>query len=107
MNIRRLIVFFHDVSAAAIAWIAAFWLRFNLEIPEGYAEVMLSRLPMIVLVHVVVFLALGLYRGLWRYASLPDMQRILLAVLIAAFVGPGVLAMMRIGFDVPRTVYVL
>jgi FlaA1/EpsC-like NDP-sugar epimerase len=107
MNIRRLIVFIHDVAAAAVAWIAAFWLRFNLDVPDDYAAVMLSRLPLVVLVHAVVFLALGLYRGLWRYASLPDLQRILLAVGIAALVGPGVLAMFRLGFEVPRTVYVL
>jgi FlaA1/EpsC-like NDP-sugar epimerase len=107
MNIRRLIVFLHDVFAVAIAWIAAFWLRFNLDIPDEYEHIMLSRLPMVLLVHAVVFLALGLYRGLWRYASLPDLQRILLGVVIAAFVGPGVLVMMRLGLEVPRTAYLL
>jgi hypothetical protein len=33
LNIRRLIVFGHDVLAAGFAWMAAFWLRFNLEMP--------------------------------------------------------------------------
>jgi FlaA1/EpsC-like NDP-sugar epimerase len=107
MNIRRLIVFLHDVFAVAIAWIAAFWLRFNLDIPDEYETVMMSLLPVVMLVHAVVFLALGLYRGLWRYASLPDLQRILVGVVIAALVAPGVLALMRLGFPVPRTAYLL
>ena len=36
MNTRRLAVFVHDLLAAALAWMAAFWLRFNLDIPAEY-----------------------------------------------------------------------
>ena len=78
--------------AAALAWCSAFWLRFNLDIPAEYAEVMLARLPWVLGVHAAIFWALGLYRGLWRYASLPDLQRILIAVGIAALAVPALLA---------------
>ena len=33
VNWRRLLVFAHDVTAAAFAWALAFWLRFNLDVP--------------------------------------------------------------------------
>jgi len=107
MNIRRLIVFLHDVAAAAVAWMAAFWLRFNLEIPDFYASLMIARLPWVVVAYALIFWALGLYRGLWRYASVPDLQRIFIAVLIAAFATPGLLAIFRLGAEVPRTAYLL
>jgi FlaA1/EpsC-like NDP-sugar epimerase len=107
MSIRRVIVFAHDVLAAALAWMAAFWLRFNFDIPDEYARLMLDRLPWVLVAHVAIFLALGLYRGLWRYASLPDLQRILFAVGLGALAVPAVLAFLPIGIPVPRTVYVL
>ncbi len=37
----------------------------------------------------LAFWVLGLYRGLWRYASLPDLQRILVAVAVAALAVPA------------------
>jgi FlaA1/EpsC-like NDP-sugar epimerase len=106
MNIRRFIVFGHDVVAAAIAWAAAFWLRFNLDLPDEYREVMLDRLPLVAGIHAAIFWLLGLYRGLWRYASLSDLQRILLAVGVAALAVPAMLALLRLGAPVPRSVYV-
>jgi len=107
MKIRRLLVFLHDLSAAGVAWVLAFWLRFNLDIPREFAEIMWRRLPLVLLVYALVFLAFGLYRGLWRYASLPDLQRIVLAVGLGAIAVPAVMAITRSASGVPRTVYLL
>jgi FlaA1/EpsC-like NDP-sugar epimerase len=104
---RRLLVFAHDVMAAGLAWMAAFWLRFNLDIPAEHEAQMIERLPWVLLIHAAVFWALGLYRGLWRYASLPDLQRIVIAVGVAALAVPAFLEFLRLGSAVPRTVYVL
>src|SRR5438046_10734361 len=54
-----------------------------------------------------IFLAFGLYRGLWRFASLPDLQRIVLAVGLGAVAIPVVLVMMRLTSIVPRSVLIL
>ncbi len=105
MNWRRVVVFAHDIFAAALAWVLAFWLRFNLDIPHEFAAVMIVRLPLVIGVHAVVFWLLGLYRGLWRYASLPDLRRIVVAVSIAGLGVPAVLTVLGIGEGVPRSVY--
>ncbi len=107
MNVRSLIVFLHDLTAAGLAWLASFWLRFNLDLPGEYARLMLDLLPGVLVIHAAAFWALGLYRGLWRYASLPDLRRILIAVGIAALAVPACLVLLRAGVPVPRTVYVL
>jgi FlaA1/EpsC-like NDP-sugar epimerase len=107
LNVRRLVVFAHDVAAAGVAWLAAFWLRFNLDIPREYEVLMIGLLPWVVAVHALVFWTLGLYRGLWRYASLPDLQRIVVAVGVAAIGVPAFLSLARIGFPVPRATYLL
>ena len=53
-----------------------------------------------------VFLWLRMYRGLWRYASLPDLRRILAAALLGVMaVAVGVVLLRRP--DVPRSVLVL
>jgi FlaA1/EpsC-like NDP-sugar epimerase len=107
MKLRRLVVFAHDVLAAGLAWIAAFWLRFNFDVPADYEELMLESLPWVVGIHAAIFWVLGLYRGLWRYASLPDLQSIAMAIGIAALAVPAAFALVRMGIFIPRTVYVL
>ncbi len=108
MRLRRLIVFLHDLIAAAAAWMAAFWLRFELEIPESYEALMLARLPWAVAIYAALFWMLGLYRGLWRYASLPDLQRIVIAVGVGALALPAALVVVAgAGLAVPRSVYLL
>lgn len=100
-------MFTHDLAAAGAVWLLAYWLRFNLDIPLEHRGIMLTRLPVVLAVYAAVFWALGLYRGLWRYASLPDLQRILAAVGVASLAVPACLALLRMGDPVPRTVYVL
>jgi FlaA1/EpsC-like NDP-sugar epimerase len=107
MNQRRFIVFAHDLIAAALAWLAAFWLRFNFELPAEYQDLMLDSLPWVVAMYAVVFWPLGLYRGMWRYASLPDLQRIAIAVAIAALAAPALFSFARLPLAVPRSVFVL
>ena len=107
MKLRRLVVLAHDVVAAGLAWVAAFWLRFNFDLPRDYQELMLETLPWVLGVYAIIFSFLGLYRGLWRYASLPDLQRIAAAVAIAALAVPATFAFLQLELSVPRTVYVL
>jgi FlaA1/EpsC-like NDP-sugar epimerase len=104
---RRLLVFLHDTAASGFAWMAAFSLRFNLDVPPEHEAVMLDRLPWVLIVHAAIFWALGLYRGLWRYASLPDLQRIVVAIGISALAVPALLNFLRLGTLVPRTAYIL
>ncbi|HEY5899557.1 MAG TPA: nucleoside-diphosphate sugar epimerase/dehydratase [Burkholderiales bacterium] len=107
VNVRRLTVFLHDLTAAAAAWLLAYWLRFNLDIPAEFADTMWRRLPLVLAVHAAVFWSLGLYRGLWRYASLPDLQRILVAAGLAALGVPALLAFLGMAEGVPRSVFLV
>ena len=104
---RKLIVFAHDLIAAGLAWAASFWLRFNFDVPREFKEIMFALLPWELGVYAALFVLLGLYRGLWRYASLPDLQRILVVVGIGALAVPAVMTFIKAGVPVPRTVYVL
>jgi len=105
LNWRGAAAFAHDVVACGAVWLAAFWLRFNLEIPEPYLAYALESLAPVVAVHVVAFWCFGLYRGIWRFASLPDLRRILYAVGVAAIAVPTAVIMLRL--PVPRSVLIM
>jgi FlaA1/EpsC-like NDP-sugar epimerase len=97
----------HDIVAVAIAWMAAFWLRFNLDIPAEYVRFMFFWLPWVVVVYSAVFWLFGLYRGLWRYASLHDLQRLVVAVASGAIAVPALFAFFEAGYSIPRSVYLI
>jgi len=106
--LRASLAFAHDVAAAGVAWLAAFWLRFELELPPAeFTRVALTTLPAVLAVHALAFWILGLYRGLWRYASLPDLQRIMVAVAVAALAVPALFTLVVLETPVPRSVYLI
>ena len=107
INPRITLAFFHDVVASAVAWALAYWFRFNLEFPGPHYGDLWRTLFWVVPVQALIFWRFGLYRGIWRYASLPDLKRILLAVTVAALAVPVVLFMFRVEALVPRSVLVL
>lgn len=93
----RLAAVAHDTLAVPLAWYLAYWLRFNLErIPETYLSAAWALLPVVLTVQVVSNLFFGLYRGVWRFASIPDLVRIAKAVVV------GVLAFSLAAFMLTR-----
>ena len=107
LNHRAALAFLHDVVASAVCWVLAFWLRLNLELPEEFHAPLAVAVAASVPLHALIFWSLGLYRGSWRYASLPDLKRIALACLTGALAVPALLAFLRIGTGVPRSTFIL
>src|SRR6266851_1017835 len=106
-NYRAALAFAHDVLASAVCWVLAFWLRLNLEIPEEFLPPLATAVTASAPLHALIFWSLGLYRGSWRYASLPDLKRIALACLIGALAVPALLAFFRADIGVPRSTFIL
>ncbi|HXU93884.1 MAG TPA: nucleoside-diphosphate sugar epimerase/dehydratase [Gallionella sp.] len=104
---RTFLAVAHDSVAVVLAWSVAYLLRFNFELPDDFATELRQTLIWVVPLQVAIFWGLGLYKGIWRYASLADLRRIVLAVLVAAVSIPFVLWMFRIGAVVPRSVLVI
>ena len=73
----------HDVFLIPIAWFGAFWLRFNFDgIPAKELTLAFQAFPMILGVQILAYWMFRLYRGVWRFASMPDLLRIFKAVLV-------------------------
>jgi FlaA1/EpsC-like NDP-sugar epimerase len=103
-NWRIWLAFVHDVCAAAIAWAGLYWLRYNTDLHQPQLSDMLHTLAWILPLQASIFLAFGLYRGLWRFASLPDLQRIVFAAVLGSVAISLVLVMLQLTSVVPRTV---
>ncbi|MCB4811452.1 polysaccharide biosynthesis protein [Methylovorus menthalis] len=97
----------HDVLVAVTAWYFAFALRFNFQIPPSFQQSMLQSMWWVVLLQFVFFVNFGLYRGVWRFASLPDLKRILFAVATAAATVVAVIFMTKPHGVIPRSVLIL
>lgn len=102
------LVFFHDMLWVPVALFFAFWLRFNLEqIPDAYLLALQQMLLVAMPVQWGVFWFFGLYRGIWRYASIPDVIRILKAVAIGVTLSILLTFIYQRLAGVPRSVLIL
>lgn len=104
--LRTLFAFGHDIAAAVAAWALAYLLRFNFSVPPEFAESLWQKLLWIVPLQAAICLRLGLYRGLWRYASFTDFRRIVASALIGAMSIALILFFFQLRF-VPRSALML
>lgn len=108
LSSRSLLVFLADVGVVAVAWVLAFLLRFNFELPLGFRPGLWLGLGVGMPVAALCFRFFGLYRGIWVFASLPDLLRIARAVGVAALVVPAVvMVLFRWDPVIPRSVFIL
>lgn len=103
---RSTIVFLCDIVLAGMAWYLSFLLRFNFSIPPEFTHSLFVTLPWVIAAQAVVFRLLGLYQGIWRFASLPDLQQLVRSVAVAALCAP-LLILLLMPVVVPRSVYAL
>lgn len=106
-NIRSYLAALHDIAAIAVAWIGAYLLRFNFELPPAFAIEAGQTLVWVVLSQGSIFWALGLYRGVWRYASVNDLRRIVSAVIFGTLAIPLMFWMVRFDVVLPRSVLII
>jgi FlaA1/EpsC-like NDP-sugar epimerase len=64
-------------------------------------------LPLVLLIQGSAFVYFGLYRGVWRFASLPDLSRIVRAVVVStALLAVAIFLLIRLEY-VPRSVFII
>ncbi len=105
---NRSLAILHDLLMIPVAWLGAYWLRFNLEpLPGVYFSAALEALLVVVVIQALAFRIFGLYRGVWRFASLPDLIRIGKAVLIGTAFSAVTLFLIARMEGIPRSVFPL
>lgn len=74
--------FLFDLGAVVIVWQAAYFIRFNGTVPPDFMAGSVKSLLWVLPVYGAMFRVFGLYRGLWVFASLPDLVRIAKAIAV-------------------------
>jgi UDP-GlcNAc:undecaprenyl-phosphate/decaprenyl-phosphate GlcNAc-1-phosphate transferase len=72
---RRLAEALLDAALIPAAYFGALLLRLDFHIDEGRMMGLLHSVPCVMAVTYVAFLVAGIYRGIWRYASVSDVLR--------------------------------
>ncbi len=98
----------HDLLMIPVAWLGAYWMRFDFgDVPEFYVHQALVALILVVPIQALVNWYFGLYRGVWRFASLPDLIRISKALVVGVLISTMALFVAGLVNGMPRSVMFL
>lgn len=102
----RVAVIAHDLAMAALAWLLAKSLRYAVR-PEDIIHFRWFEFPVVLVAQGLIFRVTGLYRGVWRFASLPDLWNIIRAVALGSLAIWIMLSLFNRLEGVPRSMLVL
>ena len=105
---NRTKVILYDLVAISAAWAVSLFARFNFEMPpQNYFAAALTAAPVVIIVQGVISRYFGLYKGLWRFASLPDLWNIIRAAALGSVSIALVLFVINRLEDIPRSLLIL
>lgn len=99
--------FLFDLLAVVASWLVAYLIRFNGIVPADFLRGAFNALGWTLPVYALMFHTFGLYRGLWVFASLPDLMRISKAVVGGSLVIMVGAVMFQPNPIIPRSVLLL
>ena len=103
----RLAVVAHDMLMVWLAWTAVMMIRWSLASNPPPVSLFGAEVWLVLAAQGLIFWWTGLYRGLWRFASVPDIWNIFRACVLGAFAAAITLFLYNRLVTVPRTVLVV
>jgi len=101
-------VLIHDALAVVMAWLGAYWFRFNLDqIPAVFLDQAVTMLWVIVPAHLLFFVVFGVHRGAWRFTSTYDLSVVIKSVVVGTLVSAVAIFLITKLVAVPRSVFPL
>lgn len=103
----RLAVIGHDLLMVWLAWVASFYIRYSIWPLSPSVELWSLEIGMVLMVQGLVSFYFDMYRGLWRFASVPDLMNILKSALVGTLAIAGMFFLMNRLSGMPRSVIVM
>jgi FlaA1/EpsC-like NDP-sugar epimerase/lipopolysaccharide/colanic/teichoic acid biosynthesis glycosyltransferase len=107
MEWRRPLIVVLDISLIILADYAAFWLRFDGDIPDVEQARLLHTMPWLVAIRIAAFSFFRLNEGLWRYVSVWDLKNILTGVMSSTLLFYGLVRWGLVMPEYPRSVFII
>ena len=104
---RRTKVIVHDLLMVSLSWELAWLSRYNFSFPTEEGLLSLKILPFVLAAQGIILWRTGLYRGLWRFASIPDLWNIIRGAIMGTLVISVALFLVTRLEGIPRSVLVL
>jgi FlaA1/EpsC-like NDP-sugar epimerase len=104
---RRVVALLIYGGITVLAYLAAYLLRFNFEIPADYGDMALRSVPVLIAVRLLCARAFRLSAGRWRFVSTRDVLRLVIAVGCGTIVFAGLMELPVWTPSVPLSVLVL
>ncbi len=106
---QKLPVILFDLTAIPLAWMSAYWLRYNLDTRSTDIEYssFFKALLILTIIQLGCYYYYKVYRGLWRFSSLNDLMRIIKAAVTAIFFALPAFYLSHIIHHIPRSVPIL
>ena len=106
-NWRRAAVYAFDLFAVLTAWLFGGVLALNFTTPANYWLELVVALLVLIPLEAVIFRYSGLYRGIWIFSSLQDLQRIAKAVTMSCVVVAAALLVSRGRTELPASLGII
>ncbi|MDO4709753.1 MAG: nucleoside-diphosphate sugar epimerase/dehydratase [Pseudomonadota bacterium] len=103
----RLAVICHDLLMVVLVWLGLQWLRYEMQPAAAMPATDWIELLLVVGLQGVAFRLSGLYRGLWRFASTPDLLNLVKASALGLAAIVGALFLYKRLEGVPRSTLAL
>ena len=100
---RSYVAFSHDIVMAAASFLVAFYLRIGDALFSFSPDFLINSTLLFTFAAAAVFWPMGLYRGIWRYASMNDMVQIIKAVTLVVLIYVPVMFVVSRAEDLPRS----
>lgn len=101
----RLAVIAHDLFMTWLAWMISYAIRYSIKVDDP--ELSWLGVVLVICIQGLVAYYFNLYRGLWRFASVPDLINIAKSATIGTFIIGFVFFLIYRGEGVPRSVLLM
>ena len=95
-----------DLTLVLVAGWAAFWLRFNFEIPAEFGQLALLASPWCVAGYAAGLTLARVYRQVWSYIGLPELRQLATGIMLGGLLTAAMVLMLRMP-AFPRSVLLL
>ena len=103
----RVAVIGHDLLMVVLVWLGLQWLRYEMQPAAVMPATDWIELLLVVALQGIAFRLSGLYHGLWRFASTPDLFNLLKASVLGVVAIVGALFLYKRLEGVPRSVLLM
>jgi FlaA1/EpsC-like NDP-sugar epimerase len=100
-------VFAHDITVACLSLPFALYLRLGNDLFKGSGDVLFYGSLTFAVIAAVTFRTLGMYRGVWRYASMSDLAAVVKSATVAVLLFMLLMFLTNRLSDIPRSVPVI